>query len=323
MLRKFALLFIVIIHFNCGSEDPADNALLNTNIDPEFLPYVESFIEEARARNLRISFQFTGLEVKFGIVKESEDAIGFCSRDDFSIKVLQEAWENLSENHKEVLIFHELGHCKMQREHKTDLLSNGEVASIMWPGIQGKFFGKRRDYYIDELYSGKTREPEWASIKADYSETFERQSVASMSSSTRINQNIKIDTNRDFEIEFEMENNSDGRTGLAWGSNDFEKAVFITTRAPKQFDIETGKKLIGRVYSDPFSNFTYADENKITIRKTGEDYFFFINETFVFWMEFLEFDNNFFQTFTARNDGTVNNDEEVKISNFKVSYLSK
>lgn len=323
MLRILAFLLTILIHLSCGSESPADSALLNTDIDPEFLPYVESFIEEARARNLRISFQFTGLEVKFGIVKESEDAIGFCSREDFSIKVLKEAWDNLSENHKEVLIFHELGHCKMQRDHKTELLSNGEVASIMWPGIQGKFFGKRRDYYVDELYNGKTREPDWVSITAEYNEPFKRESIATMSSSNRINQNIKIDTDRDFEIEFEMENIGGDRTGLAWGSNDFNKAVFITTRAPKQFDIETGKNLIGRVYSDPFSNFTEDDENKITIRKTDEDYYFFINENFVFWMEFLKFDNNFFQTFTARNDGSVDNKTEVNISNFKIDYLSK
>ena len=83
-------------------------------------------------------------------------------------------WENHHE--LETLIFHELGHCLLGRDHVTDTLPNGDPKSLMVPGDLTVFapcryvFGDaddcnntyKRAYYIAELFDPTTPVPDWA-----------------------------------------------------------------------------------------------------------------------------------------------------------------
>ena len=75
----------------------------------------------------------------------------------------------------EALVFHELGHCFLGRQHDSNLLPNGDPKSIMTPrnfnlyapciyqiGEEDCNFTFRRDYYLDELFDESTPVPEWA-----------------------------------------------------------------------------------------------------------------------------------------------------------------
>lgn len=75
----------------------------------------------------------------------------------------------------ECLLFHELGHCVLGREHDSDLLPNGDLKSIMTPrnvdlyapciyqiGEENCDFTFKRGYYLDELFDQTTAVPEWA-----------------------------------------------------------------------------------------------------------------------------------------------------------------
>jgi hypothetical protein len=75
----------------------------------------------------------------------------------------------------EALVFHELGHCVLGREHDFDLLPNGDPRSMMTPGNYSLYspclyqigeedcdFTFKRDYYLDELFDERTPVPDWA-----------------------------------------------------------------------------------------------------------------------------------------------------------------
>jgi len=84
-----------------------------------------------------------------------------------------QCWEHAQE--LEALIFHELGHCLLRREHVTDTLPNGDPKSLMVPGNLTLFapckyvFGTvdcnnlhKRSYYIRELFDPSAPVPSWA-----------------------------------------------------------------------------------------------------------------------------------------------------------------
>jgi hypothetical protein len=76
----------------------------------------------------------------------------------------------------EALVFHELGHCVLGRQHDYDLLPNGDPKSIMIPdnyniyapcvydiGGEGECnYTFKRAYYLDELFDESTPVPDWA-----------------------------------------------------------------------------------------------------------------------------------------------------------------
>lgn len=75
----------------------------------------------------------------------------------------------------EALVFHEMGHCILGREHDADSLPNGDPRSIMIPGNYRLYspcvyqignedcnYTFKRDYYLDELFDRNTPVPDWA-----------------------------------------------------------------------------------------------------------------------------------------------------------------
>lgn len=322
-MYRVTLFFSLFLLLSCGDDtiQNTSDAYANTNIHPEFVRFVDSFLSEAKRRDIEVDISSRELEIQFGAVENTGDVLGSCNRDNHHIIVSEVDWNNLSENHREVLIFHELGHCMFDRDHKSDKLRNGEVASIMFPSIQGKFFGARRTYYMNEFFNPQIAEPDWVFKAASYKVPFPRDSISYFDSVSSINEQIDINTDRNFEIEFVIENLSDTKSGLAWGSVDLKTAIFITAQKPMQVDIETGRRVFGRIYHEPFSDFAEKDLNKVTIRKIDQDYFFFVNETFIFWMEFLPFFDETFRTFTAMPNGTVDLEAQVRITDLQINYL--
>jgi hypothetical protein len=66
-------------------------------------------------------------------------------------------WEEASQTEKEVLVFHELGHCVLNREHNESLISEQNIPkSIMYPYIFETEYEMYRNYYINELKNPET-----------------------------------------------------------------------------------------------------------------------------------------------------------------------
>lgn len=83
------------------------------------------------------------------------------------IIVRQDCWDSRNKYSKEVVIFHELGHCYLNRnKHTTETMTGGFIKSIMHESIVDTIWGDstlyRRAYYLDELFNSSTPEPYWA-----------------------------------------------------------------------------------------------------------------------------------------------------------------
>lgn len=73
-----------------------------------------------------------------------------------SVKFDYNAWDRFSDDQREELVFHELGHCELLREHNDAKIElNGEIVpeSIMYPYlVKEQVYVKNRAYYLKELF---------------------------------------------------------------------------------------------------------------------------------------------------------------------------
>ena len=119
---------------SCGQQQTAD--LTHTpvvSVAPAFSPYVSKFqalsVQEGSAQTI------SDLSVQFGPISTTNE-IGVCETGTNltpSITVLQSTWEQMTESEQEVLMFHELGHCILNRVHVTSLNGDNSPTSIMYP----------------------------------------------------------------------------------------------------------------------------------------------------------------------------------------------
>jgi hypothetical protein len=84
-------------------------------------------------------------------------------------------WLDAATQNREALVFHELGHCLLVRNHREDKLPSGAMSSIMHSQNNGPYSPcvydlggdgdcdktARRSYYVNELFDPSTPVPEW------------------------------------------------------------------------------------------------------------------------------------------------------------------
>ena len=141
---------IVVLTFfpSCSEEASVD-------VDPEFLPYINLFEEEAQSRSVDISSRLENTSITFNDL--GSDSAGQCltySDGRKEVQINQLKWPTYSEQEKEILIFHELGHCVLDREHDNNM-SRGRCISIMRESSSTcivDYTGERRSVYLDELF---------------------------------------------------------------------------------------------------------------------------------------------------------------------------
>ena len=72
---------------------------------------------------------------------------------------LNKIWvESSDREYLKLLIFHELGHCVLGREHHMNRLRTGSPESIMYPAsVSLRQFKKEENYYLAELFQTKSK----------------------------------------------------------------------------------------------------------------------------------------------------------------------
>lgn len=145
-----ALLGLFIMVISCGKED-----LVET--DAELQPYFDLFAEEAAKRGFVVDYDAERIE---GLLQDIPNTSiqGQCfHNENIPKKVVIDVtyWENASKLEKEFIIYHELGHCFLDRGHLDDSDGNGLCVSIMHssPGVCNfSLTPTNRDSYLDELF---------------------------------------------------------------------------------------------------------------------------------------------------------------------------
>jgi hypothetical protein len=119
--------------------------------------YFQRFEEEALERGYQIDLNAQDISAEISEI--SEDGVaGSCtygSHHPGHIIIDQTFWNQVNDLTKEMVIFHELGHCSLFRGHTEGAHSNGTCLSIMRSGLEDCRDNYRlttRASYLDELF---------------------------------------------------------------------------------------------------------------------------------------------------------------------------
>jgi hypothetical protein len=124
-------------------------------VNEEFLPYVDNYVAyKGSAISYDIPIQFSNLE---------HPKIGVCTiwtTGERQIQIDREAWTSLSDSERIGLIFHELGHCDLNRGHintrhyySGNHISGDVPDSFMYPyNFFSSHYIELFNYYVKELF---------------------------------------------------------------------------------------------------------------------------------------------------------------------------
>ena len=131
------------------------------NTDTKLLVYVQEFYDEALTREVKVFVNFRGakfneVQVKIGDV----DAVGYCdmtsaeakgksSLVETDIHILRPEWDEKGPFWRLALMYHELGHCLLQREHAVQ----GQM-DLMVPLMEDEeVYADNWEYLVNELFT--------------------------------------------------------------------------------------------------------------------------------------------------------------------------
>jgi len=154
--------FLLSVVLSCTTGIP-DNEISSVSksyneVDRALWPYFEAFEEAAERYNLNIDLEQLDIT---GVIEEipEEGVAGTCQHGlhIHHVTIDINFWNQFSSNRKEMVVFHELGHCVLGRGHTEEEDDNGSCLSIMNSGTSGcnVLYNKtNKTYYLQELFSG-------------------------------------------------------------------------------------------------------------------------------------------------------------------------
>lgn len=233
------------------------------SVPSEIETYVRNFEAEGNGQGLDLVIDDLEIVYATNLMLNGTEAAGICTYETsesapfIQLDTTSENWTAHASS-REVLVYHELGHCILDREHINTKLPNGNYKSIMkstGEPIYASFSEFKRDYYIQELFDPFTVAPDWSQFSYDdnvgtripvhieeFSNNFNGWDITfvenpdtevnlsigdgvyrlqnNIESPSYVYQNWPIDENKDFEIEMRMQVlETDGFfNGLIWGS---------------------------------------------------------------------------------------------------------
>ena len=166
MLRSPIVLFLLLstlISFSSCLDELANEEMQEVEIgyadvDQRLWEYYQIFEEEGRRRGIEVDLTATPISAEIDAIHEN-NVIGTCQYGRFfnnHITIDDAFWARSSVLGKEFVVFHELGHCFLNRDHKEDSTSDGLCVSLMRSGTGGcndAYNTRNREYYLDELFS--------------------------------------------------------------------------------------------------------------------------------------------------------------------------
>ncbi len=140
------LVLILPVHFTLNKNRPAV-------VDQDLQPLYSSFLEEGKKRGHDLSSM--GLNMHFVEALEGKTlaqcsiVLGFTP----DVIVSRVAWRKASPIEREMIIFHELGHCFLLKGHN-DHLHNQVPTTLMTTNIFNQnLYYQNREKYLDTLFS--------------------------------------------------------------------------------------------------------------------------------------------------------------------------
>lgn len=148
-------LLIIITFASCAKEETAITE--NYFIADELQPYFDRFVTAGLERGYQIDLAAAKIEGFLSLISDS-GVVGQCQFDENSphtIRIDKRYWNNATELEKEYVVFHELGHCYLERLHRDESNTNGTCVSLMESGLgecRANYRASTRADYLDELF---------------------------------------------------------------------------------------------------------------------------------------------------------------------------
>lgn len=132
LVRNRPMIYLLSFLFITYTSIPA-----TTQIDPVFEPYMRitpfGFNELVKESHLVI---------KLGVIRDKE-VVGFCAKEynvlgDLSRRLIiidKNYWNGFSYKKRQLLLWHEIGHCMFNKKHDDNLFLDGCPRSIMHPSV--------------------------------------------------------------------------------------------------------------------------------------------------------------------------------------------
>ncbi|MCB0601157.1 MAG: hypothetical protein KDC28_08015 [Saprospiraceae bacterium] len=131
-------------------------------IDARVQPYLDRFLTEGEIRGVDIDVDAFGLDARVENILSSSSnggrVLGYCdmAKSENHIVVFDAGyWSGATDLEKELLVFHELGHCLLGRQHDDSSNPDGTCLSIMHSGTgscRNAYNLSTRSQYLDELF---------------------------------------------------------------------------------------------------------------------------------------------------------------------------
>jgi hypothetical protein len=131
------------------------------SIDPTFQSYVNDFVREGKAVGKNIVIDNLSIHFTNNLTGET---LGECFSYNHGtdgtplILINSQDWLAEIDDYKRIVMFHEMGHCVLWREHITTFNGPfGYITSIMFPYIQNdvSIYYSNWSYYMKELFYGQ------------------------------------------------------------------------------------------------------------------------------------------------------------------------
>lgn len=152
-LIKFLVISLIFFLSSC---DKNTAELSNyPNVDERLHEYFKRFEEEGEKRGIIVNLEKSNISGNITKINVT-GIVGLCnSRNNNEVMIDEAFWTRSSYISKELIVFHELGHCYLQLPHRAQTSINGICKSIMRPGNGGcldYYNAKTRTELIDELF---------------------------------------------------------------------------------------------------------------------------------------------------------------------------
>lgn len=162
------MLTVLVVLVACKSEDTAPEEPVEPEmrefpgVDERLWAYFERFEQQAAQRGVTIDLVAEGITGVITAIDE-ENVAGTCNfnnRTPNHVMIDEEFFNAVGDLFKEFIIFHELGHCSLFRDHLEEEDSFGRCLSIMRSGTgncRDNYTFNSRATYINELFDPERR----------------------------------------------------------------------------------------------------------------------------------------------------------------------
>jgi hypothetical protein len=145
----------------CGPDNSNEFRSPIIDGDPILVEYVTRFVQDADSVGRTVKLR--DLTVVFGVTAtpDAPKRIGYCFQNSAGLRQIvieDKFFYEASDEDKEGLLYHELGHCLLNLPHDERCrVRNGNVCiepySLMYPAYLKNVYGPNKPWYIQELFS--------------------------------------------------------------------------------------------------------------------------------------------------------------------------